>query len=137
VNYDVSVVPNSNLFCKTWSGSTCIECADRTFFDANGVCTSVSALCNTFDKSSGSCLTCFAGYDLLNGECVDSPSNTAKPADLGCGEWDWKNQKCLACSNRWAFNNDKVCVPVSDQCSTSDNAGKCLSCYSGYDLKDG
>jgi len=137
VNIDLSVVPNSNLLCKTWAAATCTECADRTFFNANGICTSVSAQCNTFDKASGDCLTCFLGYDVLNGSCVYSPSNTANPADLGCGSWDWKNQKCLACSDKWAFNSNNVCVPVSDQCAASDKAGLCTACYKGYDLTNG
>jgi hypothetical protein len=81
-------------------------------------------------------LTCFGGYDISEGKCVYSPSNTAKPADLGCGLWDWKNGKCLSCSKRWAFNEQNICVPVSNQCNTSE-AGLCTSCYKGYDLKDG
>ena len=97
----------------------------------------MSAQCNSFDKSTGECLTCFGGYDLVKGECVFSPANTAAPADLGCGNWDWNNQKCLSCSKRWAFNNDNICVPVADQCATNAEDGSCLSCYKGYDLKDG
>ena len=136
-NKDVSIVPNSNLLCKTWSGKTCTECADRTYFNENGVCSSVSAQCNSFDKSTGKCLTCFAGYDVVDGACIYSPANTAAPADLGCGNWDWKNQVCLACSKRWAFNANKICVPVADQCATNADNGDCLTCYKGYDLKDG
>ena len=137
MNVDTSVVPDSNLLCKTWVGSTCSECSDRTFFNDKGICTAVSAQCNTFDKASGNCLTCFGGYDLVDGACVYSPSNTANPSDLGCGTWDWKNQVCLSCSNKWAFNANKVCVPVSDQCASNDASGACLTCFSGYDLKDG
>ena len=136
-NNDVSVVPNSNLLCRTWSGKTCTECADRTYFNKNGLCTPVSAQCNTFDKSTGHCLTCFAGYDVVDGACVYSPANTAAPADLGCANWDWNNQVCLACSKRWAFNANKICVPVADQCATHADNGNCLACFKGYDLKDG
>lgn len=136
-NVDLSIVPNSNLLCKVWSGKTCIQCSDRTFFNAAGICTSASSLCNSFDKSTGDCLTCFGGYDLEKGVCIVSPSNTAAPADLGCATWDWNNQKCLACSHRWAFNANNICVPVSDQCTTTDSAGHCSTCYKGYDLKDG
>jgi hypothetical protein len=125
------------LLCKTWSGKTCTECADRTYFNADGVCASVSAQCNTFDKATGKCLSCFAGYDVVDGVCVYSPANTAAPADLGCGNWDWKNQVCVSCSKRWAFNDNKVCVPVADQCASHDEKGNCASCYKGYDLKDG
>ena len=57
-------VPNSNLLCKLWKGKACIECAERTYFNADGLCVTVSSLCNTFDKLTGNCLTCFAGYDI-------------------------------------------------------------------------
>ena len=134
---DTSVVPESNLLCKIWHKVTCLECSDRSFFNENGLCVSVSSQCNTFDKASGDCLTCFAGYDNVNGECVYSPENTAAPSDLGCSTWDWANSKCLACSKRWAFNAESVCVPVSDQCSAHDEAGHCTKCYKGYDLKEG
>ena len=113
------------MLCKTWNGQICSECAERTFFNKDGICLPVSSLCNTFDKETGNCLTCFKGYDAVEGNCVDSPSNTAHPADLGCGLWDWDNQKCLKCSVRWSFNADKKCVPVSDQCKAHAENGDC------------
>ena len=137
VHDDTSIVPESNPLCKTWSDKACIECADRSWFNADGICSAVSAQCNTFDKATGFCLSCFAGYDNVDGECVYSPENTANPADLGCATWDWDNQVCLKCAKRWAFNADRVCVPVSDQCKSHNDDGSCASCYKGYDLKDG
>lgn len=32
---------------------------------------------------------------------------------------------------------NKICVPVSDQCATHDQAGYCTSCYKGYALQYG
>ena len=190
----------SNPLCSTWAGTQCIKCSTRCFFDAAGICTSVSDQCQTYDPSNGYCFTCYAGYSLANGVCTASPtsipsdvgcstwnaaqsvclacshrfyfngaqcmpvsdqcqiwdvtgqctacysgydlingacqvstSNT-KPSDLGCGTWNWNQQICLACSNNWVFNNNGVCVPVSDQCQTYDLAGNCVSCYKGYNL---
>ena len=128
---------NSNLLCKTWNGTTCVQCADRSYFNAEGICNSVSAQCNTFDKASGNCLTCFKGYDLKNGKCLSSDSNNAKSANSGCGTWDWDKQVCQKCSSHWFFNENKVCVPVSDQCKSSIENGACDSCYVGYDLVQG
>jgi hypothetical protein len=59
------------------------------------------------------------------------------PSDLGCGKWDWNNQVCLACSQGWVFNSNKVCQSVSGQCKTWDNSGACLTCYVGYNLENG
>lgn len=129
--------PASNSLCKTWSGTSCITCADRSFFDSNGVCQAVSNNCNTWDAKTGDCLTCFGGYDLEKGSCVFSASNNAKPSDLGCSKWDLKSQACLSCSKNWVFNTNKVCTPVSDFCKSSTDNGVCTSCYSGYDLING
>jgi hypothetical protein len=82
-------------------------------------------------------LTCYKGYDLKNSQCVISNTNSNKPTDLGCGIWDWDNQKCLQCSVRWIFNANGKCVPVSDFCSLFDAKGVCTACFKGYDLKNG
>jgi hypothetical protein len=128
----------ADLGCKTWdwTNQKCLACSNNWVFNSNGACVPVSDLCASHD-ASGACLSCFVGYDLSNGQCVYSPSNNAKPADLGCKTWDWTNQKCLACSNNWVFNSNGVCVPVSDNCKSHNSAGACLTCYIGYDLVNG
>ena len=98
------------------------------------MCVQVSSLCNTFDRS-GNCLTCYSGYNLVNGKCVLAP--VQKVADVGCASWNWNRQTCLQCSNNWVFNNNGVCVPVSDQCNTYDKSGACVTCYRGYNLVNG
>jgi hypothetical protein len=105
-------------------------------FNPTGTCIPVSDLCKTSDNS-GNCLTCYHGYDLNNGTCLFSPSNNAKPTDGGCKIWDWKNAICVECSSNWAFNENRICIPVNDQCRTNDQNGLCASCYKGYDLVNG
>jgi hypothetical protein len=124
--------------CATWDwdNQVCLSCSKNWVFNANKVCVPVSDQCKTNDDS-GNCLTCYKGYDLKDGACIFSSFNNAKPADSGCATWDWDNQVCLACSKNWVFNSNKVCVPVSDQCASSDANGNCLTCFKGYDLKDG
>lgn len=107
-------VPAANSLCKTFENKVCIACADRAFFNADGVCVAVSDFCNTWDALTGHCLTCYAGFDLKEGSCNLSPR--INPSDLGCRLWDWNNQVCEACSKNWVFNQNGVCVPVSDHC---------------------
>jgi hypothetical protein len=126
---------HSNPLCAYWNSSVCISCANRAYFNAEGICTAVNDNCNTWDRLNGGCLTCFNGYDLNNGSCVFSPSNTASPTDSGC--YTWLNGVCKACSTNWVFNPKGICIPVSDLCKTSDSKGNCLSCYVGYDLTNG
>ena len=127
--------PAQDDLCATWKDRTCIKCADRAYFDANGVCRGVSTQCATWDLFDGLCLTCYHGYDLIKGQCVVSP--IAQPTDLGCKIWDWNKQVCLECSARWTFNSKGVCVPVSDNCNQWDASGACTACYKGYELVKG
>ena len=127
----------SDLGCATWdwNNQVCLQCSNRWFFNSNKVCTPVSNDCNQYDAATGACTTCFKGYALSNGQCLASSAST--PSDLGCATWDWNNQVCLACSNRWAFNSNRVCVPVSDNCNTYSVSGACTSCFKGYHLNNG
>ena len=87
--------------------------------------------CQNFDAAAN-CIQCYKGYDLINGICVFSTSNTAAPSDLGCKTWDWDNQICLECSFRWRFNSEGVCVALDDNCEQFDDNGVCVQCYRGY-----
>ncbi len=80
-------------------------------------------------------MTCFNGYNLLKGQCIVAP--IVQPTDLGCKIWDWNNQKCLTCSDRWTFNSKGFCVPVTDQCAKWDASGACTACYKGYEIVKG
>jgi hypothetical protein len=126
----------SDLGCATWDWKKqqCLKCSNNWVFNNLGVCVPVSDQCNTFDLS-GLCVSCYDGYNLVAGKCVLAPIQN--PTDAGCATWDWKKQQCLKCSNNWVFNNNGVCIPVSDQCKTFDLSGLCLSCYQGYNLVGG
>jgi len=119
-----------------WDNQVCLQCSKNWVFSSNGACVPVSDQCNTFD-ASGSCTSCFKGYDLVNGNCVFSKSNNAQPSDLGCANWDWNNQICLSCSKGYTLNSNKICTAVSTQCNAYDTQGLCTSCYQGYDLING
>ncbi len=127
----------SDVGCSIWNtkNNVCLECSQRYYYNGKQ-CLPVSDQCKTW-SSTGSCLSCYDGYDLANGVCKESAGNNASPKDLGCGLWDWKNSKCLKCSDNWVFNNNGVCAPVSDQCNTYDLAGNCVTCYKGYNLVGG
>lgn len=118
--------------CKTWNGSTCIECSTNWVFNQVGSCVVVSDQCRTFDSSNGDCLSCYLGYSLVNGSCL---YNEEPVATGGCNDWNWQDRICLSCAPRWVLANGN-CLPVSDQCRTSDSNGWCASCYRGYDLTD-
>lgn len=126
---------NANPYCSKWGTNGCETCAERTFFNANGICQRVNDECWTWDPVDGLCLTCYKGYDLVNGSCLYSSANVAATTDPGCRTWE--SGVCLECSLRWVFNALGFCSPVQDVCRTFDNIGLCLTCYRGYSLING
>jgi proprotein convertase subtilisin/kexin type 5 len=125
--------PDAGCALWNWSNQTCVACSHFWFFK-NGVCTPVSDLCKTYDNVIGVCLTCYLGYDLVNGNCVISTTNSK--SDIGCANWNWTSQVCLSCSPYWVLVNG-ACHSVSPYCKTYDSTGICTSCFTGYSLSNG
>lgn len=82
----------------------------------NGVCARVNDFCSAWDKE-GICTSCFKGYSLLDRVCTRVEQ--LGPKDQGCKRWDWDNQVCLECSNRFVFKNGN-CIAVNQSCLTWD-----------------
>lgn len=125
----------TDVGCKIWNGSVCLECSFNWYFNSNKVCVPTSDQCKTSDGPV--CTSCFLGYVLVNGTCQLSALNSAVPTDAGCSDWDWWGQVCKKCSNWWYFSNG-ICIPVNALCRTYDATnGACLTCYTGYALNNG
>ena len=123
---------NNYFGCRVWSGDSCIECAETYYFNKNGICCCVDEHCLQFNTQEGVCERCYEGYSVVNGTCT-RVDNTAA-ANIGCARWS--NGVCQACSRRWYFNQENVCVPVSDLCRTWDETtGVCLTCYYGSSVQ--
>lgn len=56
----------------------------------NGLCQQISPLCQTSNNNNGECLTCYGGYDLINGQCILGKDTVY--TDLLCRSW--LNGKC-------------------------------------------
>ncbi len=56
------VTPSIQIaFCNQIAGTTCVSCMDR-YYVSNGGCSLVNQLCDSYDMSSGLCLSCIPGY---------------------------------------------------------------------------
>lgn len=82
---DASRLPGGmqNL-CAKFDENVCVQCAFRSYLNDQGVCTQVDSYCKTWDEKDGMCLTCYRGYDLMNGKCNWSTENVGPPPDTGC-----------------------------------------------------
>lgn len=124
----------SDLLCRRWnSAGVCVECSPYSFSRQN-MCVAVDALCRTFDRVNGYCLSCYAGYSLQSGRCVVIPPDAGyQNTNRYCSVWDGSN--CRQCANNTYFNSNGICTPVNPNCSSSSMLGQCLSCYTGYLLR--
>ena len=115
-----------------WDRQVCLSCATRYMMNQNGQCIRLNDNCEIFN-AAGVCTQCYKGYELdITNNCVLSAINQQGPSDLGCAEWDWDNQVCLQCSERFVFNSQGICVQVSDDCASFGANGLCQTCYKGY-----
>lgn len=102
----------------------CVKCAFRFYPDA-GKCSQVSDLCKSWSISNGKCVSCYSGYDVINGRCeVIDPFCTIKSAD-----------GCVQCLNRYYLDVTLKCKTVDPLCKAYDPlTGGCTDCYDGYSL---
>ena len=59
--------PAVNSLCAQWKDRVCLKCAERAYFNDRSVCKEVSNNCATWDMLDGKCLTCYFGYDIVDG----------------------------------------------------------------------
>lgn len=62
--------------CKTWNGSTCLQCAFGAYFSSNRTCLIANPLCKSFDLTNGNCLSCYDSFDLIRGDCVKNTNQS-------------------------------------------------------------
>ncbi len=128
--------PSVTDLCREFQGRTCIRCAERAFFDSNGICREVNTNCQTFDPFDGQCLSCFRGFNLLNGGCEVAPLEG--PSDIGCAIFDLATDRCTECSFRFFFGANGLCQQVDDFCNGFDFVtGACTTCFRGFELENG
>jgi hypothetical protein len=125
----------SDLLCRKWNNAgVCIECSGHAFLRQN-MCVAVDALCRTFERQNGNCISTYAGYNLQNGRCVVIPPNAGyQNTNQYCAIWD--GQICRQCAQSTYFNANRICTPVNPYCATTSPSGQCLSCYNGFALKN-
>jgi hypothetical protein len=94
----------------------------------------INPFCRTVDVTNIFCTSCYVGYALYQGNCIDNSKLVLiGGANSYCASYD-TNGQCTQCSSRYYLSSG-VCNKVSDQCNTYDpNYGYCTSCYLGYQI---
>jgi hypothetical protein len=133
-----TVDDTSDPYCASYQGNSniCVACSTRYYLNSQtNKCTAVSSQCNTFDPNIGTCLSCYQGYTLSNGDCYILV--TQNSYDSNC-KTTASNGACQECYQGYYYSQSQFkCVVSNPLCMTSSSTGSCLSCYSGYILSNG
>lgn len=57
--------------CARFNEGICLTCSSGFYFGNDGLCKQANPLCETFDQTNGNCLSCFFGFALKGGNCVE------------------------------------------------------------------
>lgn len=122
-----------NIGCKTYEKGRCVACSTRYYLDAENICQPVNPNCNAYNITNGACLSCYAGFGLIEDTCL--PGIFANSFDPNCNTFN--GDTCVKCSLGFFLNAGK-CQGVDPTCKSFDqNNGTCLSCFAGYELSNG
>ncbi|ELP89851.1 protein serine/threonine kinase, putative [Entamoeba invadens IP1] len=110
---------------------SCTNCGDGTYSKEGATsCTACASVCNTCDKTTGVCLTCYSGYQL----------NALQSCEI-CQRWTYSYGKnCVECEEM-KYQSEKgqsLCLACNTDCASCDKTdGKCTTCKAGYGYDSG
>lgn len=122
-----------NTYCINidQSNGKCLSCVSRMFVNSSGACQSIDENCNSYNQTTGSCITCYPGYE----NTLDPITNSVKckivsDVDPNC-QTKANGAGCLKCYSGYYYSLENIkCIQVNQLCSTyNSNTGECLSCY--------
>ncbi|ELP94370.1 hypothetical protein EIN_401330 [Entamoeba invadens IP1] len=137
------------------NATSCTSCGDDTYSKEGATrCKACLSVCNTCDKTTGECLTCYSGYQLNASQsceiCQRGTHSYGTKCD-DCEEMKYQSEEgqsvCLACSTNCYIDGSctlchdgyystggtgscKPCPVICDNCIRE--SGVCSSCSSGF-----
>jgi len=119
----------TDLNCKSYQGSICLQCYSGYFINSNSVCTVVNSLCKTSNMTNGACIDCYQGYIISSNTCIVAFVVTIPYCSMIVGT------VCSSCVKGYYVSNG-ACRAVSILCNTYNMSnGFCTTCYAGYVLQ--
>ena len=66
-----STLTVSDINCAEFYQGVCLKCSPGFIFLDNGLCGSVNNNCKDYSNLTGKCTSCYLGYELSNGFCLN------------------------------------------------------------------
>ena len=98
------------------------ELCESSYIPYSGKCVKLISNCESYDLTSGNCLTCRAGYDLDEGKC------NFYAAD--CEDWNEETKKCETCRNGCLLEENGACTCYEFCAIVDQSTKKCTQCIS-------
>ena len=123
------------VYDERLNGPRCLSCWSNFNFNNRGTCTYCGfgcAHCSIYSNNSPFCYMCKAGYRLIDGKCLNCPS------DCQTCHYDESEEGfiCDKCFYNSVMDENKNCVHCPEHCSSCiydiNNNLKCTSCNSYY-----
>ncbi|ELP83590.1 protein serine/threonine kinase, putative [Entamoeba invadens IP1] len=113
------------------NATSCTSCVEGHYsFEGATRCKACSSVCNTCDKTTGVCLTCYSGYQL----------NASQSCEI-CRRGTYSyGIECVDCEEMkyQSEEGQSLCLACNTNCASCDKTnGKCTTCKAGYGYDDG
>ncbi len=119
--------------CAEFFQGLCLKCSTGFIFMDNGLCGLVNSNCKTYNNITGQCTSCYVGYQVSGGICVNG---TAVALDPNCAAFN--GNICINCSKNFYFGPNQICLSVDPLCNGyNPSNGECTGCYQSFVLQAG
>lgn len=124
-----------NIGCKSYNAQgVCNNCSLRYYLDPANICQPVNPNCNTYNPSTGACLSCYSGFGLIEDTCL--PGLVSGNFDPNCNTFN--GDLCVKCSVGFFLNSNGKCQGTDPSCKTfNPSNGACLTCFAGFEVSNG
>lgn len=138
--------------CQQFQGVLCVQCSNRYYKAANGLCAQVDPICQTYNLTTGVCTSCISGYVFIASSCIKTIANCVNYNSSGncvscttgytayagfCVSIPPNCQTfigttCTLCNSGYYLPTSGTCTLGNPNCTTYDSLGNCLSCINGF-----
>jgi hypothetical protein len=97
------------------------------YYKSRGRCMPVNTICRSVNIEGGDCLSCYTGYFLDSGDCIQLSKQPY------CSQYDFQ-MNCIRCAQRY-YLKAGVCTLISPLCNNfNPSTGVCIDCVQGYGI---
>lgn len=126
----IAPIPIKDGNCQTFQDQDCLACFPSYHLKL-GLCIPNNPLCKD-SAPDGTCVSCYLGYLLTDGDCNVDPNSNPNIFDPFCIKINGTD--CILCTNGYFVDLNGTCSALSLNCLSHDERGSCLECLAGFEM---